>query len=101
MKKPRTFTADFKAKVVLEELTGAKSAAEVCRHYQVTSSVFYRWKTEFLEHASLVFQQDQQRHEEYERIAELERLVGRLTLELDVAKKASLYSQIPPNRKGT
>jgi hypothetical protein len=32
------------------------------------------------------------KHEEQERIAELERLVGRLTLELDVAKKVFGYS---------
>ena len=101
MKKPRTFTAEFKAQVVLEELAGTKSVAEICRHHNLSSSVLYRWKTEFLEHAARVFQQDQQRNEEQERIAELERLVGRLTLELDIAKKASLFSQGPFNRNGT
>ncbi len=73
----------------------------LCRQHTIASSVFYRWKTEFLEHADLVFQRDQQDSEEQERIAELERLVGRLTLELDVAKKAALFSQRRSTRDGT
>ncbi len=56
MKKPRTFTAEFKAQVVLEEVTGTKNASEICRQHNLSSSVLYRWKTEFLEHAALVFQ---------------------------------------------
>ena len=85
---------------MLEEVAGTKSAAELCRQHNLSSSVLYRWKTEFLEHVALVFEQDQQCNAEQERIAELERLVGRLTLELDVAKKASLFSRGPPNKNG-
>ncbi len=29
------FTSTFKARVVLEELTGVKSAAEICREHQL------------------------------------------------------------------
>jgi len=36
-----------------------------------------------------VFRSDEQRSQEQARIAELERLAGRLTLELEVAKKVS------------
>ena len=56
----RSFTPEFKAQVVLEVLTGVRSASEACQHYPALA-----------------------------RVAELERLVGRLTLELEVAKKAS------------
>jgi hypothetical protein len=37
----------------------------------------------------LVFRSDEQRNQEQARIAELERMVGRLTVELEVAKKVS------------
>ena len=51
--------------------------------------VLSRWKTDFVENAHWVFHSDEQRSQEQARIAELERLVGRLTLELEVAKKVS------------
>jgi transposase len=89
MTQRRTFTAEFKTQVVLDPVSGAHSTAELCRRHQLTPQVLARWKTEFLARAPLVFEQDQKRSAEQERIAELERLVGRLTMELDIAKKAS------------
>lgn len=35
MSKRRQFTPEFKAQVVLEELTGVKEKAEVCRDYRL------------------------------------------------------------------
>ena len=89
MTQRRTFTAEFKTQAVLDLVSGAHSTAELCRKHQLNPQVLARWKTEFLERAPLVFEQDQKRSAEQERIAELERLVGRLTMELDIAKKAS------------
>jgi transposase-like protein len=85
----RRFTPEFKARVVLELISGAKSLAEICRHYQLNPQLVARWKGEFLEKAPLLFQAREQDTQERARIAELERMVGRLTLELEVAKKAS------------
>jgi transposase len=96
----RTFTAEFKTQVVLDLVSGAHSPAELCRQHQLTPQVLARWKTEFLERAPLVFEQDQKRSAEQERIAELERLVGRLTMELDIAKKASGVLSSPLSRNG-
>jgi len=89
MAKRRTFKADFKAQVVLEALTGVKSQAEICREHQLRSQTLSHWKAEFLERAPMVFETKQGRSGEQERIAELERMVGRLTMELEAAKKAS------------
>ncbi len=89
MKTRRIFDPDFKAKIILEELTGVKSAVEVCREHQLSSQVFARWKAEFLERAPELFATPRSRGDEQQRIAELERLVGRLTMELEIAKKAS------------
>jgi transposase-like protein len=87
--KRRTFKPDFKARVVLEELTGVKSTAEICRDHQLKPQVFSRWKAELLERAPEIFATRPSRGDEQERIAELERMVGRLTMELEAAKKVS------------
>jgi transposase len=87
--KRRTFKPDFKAQVVLEALTGVKSQAEICREHQLRSQTLSHWKAEFLERAPMIFEANHSRSEEQERIAELERMVGRLTMELEAAKKAS------------
>src|SRR5215813_8588709 len=92
MRQRRHFTAEFKARVVLQVLSGQKRAAEVCREYQLKPDLLSRWKADFVAQAANVFQDDERTQRAEQRIAELERLVGRLTLELEVAKKAALLS---------
>ena len=89
MSKRRKFTPEFKARVVLEELIGVKDKAEICREYRLRPQVLARWKEEFLERAPELFATEPSRGDEQERIADLERMIGRLTMELEVAKKAS------------
>lgn len=89
MSKRRAFTPEFKAQVVLEELTGVKDRAEICREYQLGAQVLRHWREEFVGRAPEIFATEPSRGEEQERIVELERLVGRLTMELEAAKKAS------------
>ncbi len=100
MPQRRRFTAEFKAQVVLDVLSGSKSAAEVCREHQLNPQVLSRWKTELVERAPLVFEQDQLHSQDQERIAELERTVGRLTMQLEIAKKASMLLNSPSSRNG-
>jgi len=100
MTQRRTFTAEFKTQVVLDLVSGAYSIAELCRQHQLNPQVLARWKTEFLERAPLIFEQDQKRSAEQERIAELERLVGRLTMEAEIAKKVSGVLSLPLSRNG-
>ena len=89
MSKRRAFTPEFKARVVLEELTGVKDKAEICREYRLRPQVLSRWREEFVERAPEIFATAPSRGDEQDRIAELERMVGRLTMELEAAKKAS------------
>jgi transposase len=72
---------------VLDTLTGVRSTAEACREYRVSSQVLGRWRAQFLEGAAGIFERGSGHNEAERRIAELERTVGRLTLELEVAKK--------------
>ena len=48
MPKRRQFTPEFKARVVLEIVSGAKSAAEVCCEHSLKTDLLSRWKAEFL-----------------------------------------------------
>jgi transposase len=74
------------------------SAAELCREHQLSPQLLGQWKSELLERAPQIFEQDQARSVEQERIAELERLVGRLTMQLEIAKKASTLLGAQPSR---
>ena len=87
MTQRRRFTAEFKAQVVLNLISGAHSPAELCRQHQLNAQALTRWKAEFLGRAPLLFAQDEIKSEDQERIAELERLVGRLSMKLEIAKK--------------
>lgn len=98
--KRRTFTPEFKAKAALEVLSGVKSTAEACREYGLKPEVLSRWKAELVENAAQVFRSAEQRSQEAARIAELERLIGRLTLELEVAKKASSFLALLQRENG-
>ena len=96
MTERRRFTPEFKAKVVIELLTGAKGLMQTSREYGIKDSVLSRWKQEFLERAPQVFAQPKAKDPQEERIAELERMVGRMTLQLDMAKKVFERSSYPP-----
>jgi transposase len=97
----RQFTAEFTAQVVLELLSGAKSSAELCREHQLASSVRADWKAHFLARAASLFKSpDQRDHQDATRVAELERVVGRLTLENDILQKATNLLHSHAKRRG-
>jgi transposase-like protein len=89
MNKRRKFSPQFKSQVVLQLLSGERSIAELCREHQLTSQMIGNWKQQFLTAATQAFETDVTSQAEQEHIAELERMVGKLTLELEIAKKAS------------
>jgi transposase-like protein len=85
----RSFTPQFKAEVVLAVLSGAQSQADVCRRHGLKPELVTLWKKTLLDRLPAVFDGPTADGAALARVAELERLVGRLTLELEVAKKAS------------
>ncbi|MBD3808511.1 MAG: transposase, partial [Epsilonproteobacteria bacterium] len=54
-KKRKTYTPDFKAKVVLEVLEGEKTLNEIASKYDVLPKSLIDWKKQFLANASLAF----------------------------------------------
>ena len=91
----RSFTAEFKVKVVLELISGEKGLAQASRDYGIKDTVLSRWKQEFLANASQLFEQPKEVQEKEERIAELERMVGKLTMQLEISKKVLSYANSP------
>ena len=90
MAKRRRFTPKFKAAVVLEALSGQSSQAELCRRHNLSETQVSTWKRQLLENVETFFESaDKPSSESAERIAQLEQLVGRLTLALEIQKKAS------------
>jgi len=51
----KTFSADFKTKVVLELLEAEQTIAQISSKYDVTVKSIQSWKKQFLENASLAF----------------------------------------------
>ena len=98
-RKSRTFSAELKTELVLSVLTGEKSQAEVCREHQLSAQQFGNWKRQFLENATSVFEKPDTSEEEAQ-IAELERMVGRLTMQLEIAKKASSILRSTSSKNG-
>ena len=92
-RKRRNFSAEFKFETVLEALRGEKSAAQICRERDINENLLSRWKQEFLEQGASLFARSERaaaaQSESEARIAELERMVGKLTMQIEVLKKAS------------
>ena len=101
MTKPRReFTADFKAQVVLELLSGKKTVAELAREHDIKDSLIYTWRAQFVERSARAFQEETEYSAAHARIAELEQMIGRLTMQLEAAKKASVWLDSAASRSG-
>jgi len=86
MRTKRTFSKEFKRQVVEEILSGEVNTAVACRRYTIAYPLVQRWKRDYslgrLENEPTTPAGYQ------ERIARLERMIGRLTMENEVLKKA-------------
>lgn len=94
MKKRTQYTAEYKASIVLRLLREEETVAEIAASEGLNPVMISRWKAEFLERASMVFNRKTTEAEkelatEKEHIADLERKVGQLTVENDWLKKKS------------
>jgi len=98
----RTFTAEFKAQLVLQLIRGDVSQAELCRKHKLTAQLLANWKAIVLQSLPTLFEAegDTGQDRDQGRIAELEQLIGKQTYELDVLKKASRLLSGPTKRNG-
>ena len=85
-RKRRNFTPEFKAKVVLEALSGESSESELCRRHNISEEQISTWKQQVVENAASLFEsKDKSSKDTAERIAQLKQLVGNgLTVAVDI-----------------
>ena len=82
----RIFSRDFKLQVV-REVEAGKSQAQVAREHQLTQNMLSRWCLQHRRYKDKAFSGPGRSHTDEARIAALERMVGRLTMENDLLKK--------------
>ena len=100
MAKRRKFSADYKARLVLELISGERSAAEIARKEHLKDTLLYEWRAQLIQHAPLVFSPPPANDELTQKVAELERLIGQLTVENELLKKASRWLSGMSQRNG-
>lgn len=88
MRVRRSFSDDFKAKVVETIAAGAASQAELSRKYGISTVMIGRWKREYQSGKFFENRDNADIASIRIRMAELERLVGELLLENKMLKKA-------------
>ena len=98
MRNQRTFSQEFKRQVVEELLSGESRPAQICRRYNISSSLLYHWKKQY---GRGKFNNEPTAEGALkDRIEQLERLVGRLTLENEFLKKGLEHSLSQSERSG-
>lgn len=100
MSRGRTFDREFKFAVVREVMRGEQRISQICRKHGIDERVVLRWRKEVAERGDAAFlpqvgaEADAQRL----RVAELERLVGQLTLENQALKKGLQHASWSSDR---
>ncbi len=92
----KKFSREFKLKVV-EAYESGVSAVELGRQFEIHPNVIYSWTREYRRDPANAFRSPEGQNESSQaddkRVAELERLVGRLALENDFLKKALMTAK--------
>jgi len=86
MRKQRRFPVELKRQVVEELLSGITSPAQLCRRHNISSGLLYYWKKQYSR--GKFGNEPTQEAALKDRIAKLEQMVGRLTMENEFLKKA-------------
>jgi transposase len=94
-KKRQQYTAEFKAKVVLESLQRDTTIEAVRQKYGVTTSMIHRWRAEFNQNVPLFFgdkrnpraKAQAQGFPPGESPDDLKRIIGELTVQNEILKK--------------
>jgi transposase len=98
MRNQRSFSLEFKRRVVEELMSGESRPAQLCRRYSITSSVLYHWKKQYSR--GKFNNEPTEEGALKDRVEKLERLVGKLTLENEFLKKGLQHSLSQSQRNG-
>jgi len=83
--KYRRFTQDFKRSIIEQLLSETVGPAELCRRHSISSGLLYTWKRQYA--AGKLNAEPSRESDLAARVQELERLLGRVTLENEFLKK--------------
>ncbi len=98
MRNQRNFSVEFKRQVVEEVMSGESRPAQICRRYNISSSLLYHWKRQY---SRGKFNNEPTGEAALkDRVEKLERLVGKLTLENEFLKKGLQNSVSQSQRNG-
>ena len=98
MRNQRSFSLELKRRVVEELMSGEDHPAQLCRRYNITSSVLYHWKKQYSR--GKFNNEPTEEGALKDRIEKLECLVGKLTLENEFLKKGLQRSLSQSQRNG-
>lgn len=85
----RKFSPEFKAKVALEAIKNQFTLAELSKKFDVSPVIISKWKGEFMENMSAVFEKDHsKKKEEFPALEQLYAQIGELKVENDFLKKS-------------
>jgi transposase len=93
----RNHTGEFKLECCRQVATGQKRPAQVCREHNLAQSVLLRWRKEYEARGEAAFTEKRLSQTEAleQKIAELERFCGQLSLENQILKKSLERMQSP------
>jgi transposase-like protein len=85
----RKFSGAFKAQVAIEALKERESVAELSKKFEVHPNMISKWKQEFLERASEIFETPSPDKQSQVDLEKLYAKIGQLEMERDFLKKVS------------
>jgi len=86
----KKYSSKEKLSIVLEGLRGESPVVEICRRHGITNVMFYKWREQFIQGGIEIFENQGRTAKNkvlYDRIRQLERLIGQQTIELEILKK--------------
>ena len=91
-RKRRTFSSEFKLKVILDSLKERESLSELSQKYDLHQNQISKWKNDFIENAksNLVASNKTQDSKKDEDVEKLYDKIGKLQMEVDYLKKKLL-----------
>jgi transposase len=85
----RKFSGAFKAQVAIEALKERESLAELSKRFEVHPNMISKWKQEFTERASEIFETSSPEKQSQVDLEKLYAKIGQLEMERDFLKKVS------------
>lgn len=83
--KRKKWSNENKFKIVIAGMQGYITLSELCNHYEIHQSQYYRWRDQFLKEGANVFESSHSNKREEQlkkKMHKMERVIGELTLEL-------------------